>query len=51
MKRKELLIKEFEEDKEKALQDFKLLQERIIGMQYVIMYLDNKIETLSKEDK
>ena len=51
MKKKVLLIKEFEEDKKLALQDFQRLQEQIIGVRYVIMYLEGKIETLKKEDK
>ena len=51
MKKKTLLIKEFEEDREKALQDYQRIQGQIIGVRYVIMYLDNKIETLKKEDK
>lgn len=51
MKKKTSLIKEFEEDKEKALQDYQRLQEQIIGVRYVIMYLDSKIETLKKEDE
>ena len=43
MKRNRLL-EDYRADKEKALSDLQRLQEQMIGVKYVIMYLNQKIQ-------
>lgn len=47
--KKKIISQELTADREKALSDLQRLQEQVIGVRYVIMYLNQKIQELTKE--
>jgi len=45
---KNLDVRQLKEEKEKAISDFNKLQEQLIGVRYIIFYLENKIQEMEK---